>query len=486
MSNGPNKLKQWEASGEVVISWLLANPDPDEILLLEDDLGNENLWPESQQGIYRALASLALETDPVITPESVSFASGADVDELGLMLAYGWKIEGSEFEVNKKFLMERGMEFGMIRILKEAGDAAGDVYNRIAVAHRELEKLESVGATKRDPAISVIMDEQRERYEQPVEKGAITGLPLDAQTLGNPIGHMTVTAAPYKNRKTTMLVNEALGAAARGTGCFIGTLETRREEWSAKATALVATQILDYQNKLAGLPVQLSSGLLEYSRDLGDEFQDAIWHAQRILARLPIQIVDVLDGARNPNILKAKMRKAVVGGIWGAGSEGILANQQVKLAVVDFQQLLRFPSNGGNFHYDQANQAGPWATEIAATIGGQGVHLMVASQKNADGVNASKDSGPNPNLKGGGTMAELADNVFGLRYTKDDPDIIKVTGQLVRHSAGGLVQNYVIHPPSGLITRCRYMGKDRDTGEEGEIARKVEIIPEALIREELE
>lgn len=451
-----------EAASEILIGAALHNPS-EHLEAIRQALSNPLVWPAEYEPIFSTICALADEHAP-ITAEIVAHHTGADIEKLLRWQAVARNsVTASEVDYNTQIVVARGKLEG-VRLLgrdlaKANGNRTPDGYLEYAL--EQIGELQTIDSAK-DTSKTSRLSELRVRLGKPATLAHRIGLgKLDRWTWGWMPKGITLIASAYKQRKTTVIRNIALAAAANGIPVSIATCEDSADVFDSYFIAMIANQLLlnnhirgcnfgDDEVKLDGYYILTSRN---WQKSKGQA--QAVPRATDIYESLPIEVYDIgSDGIQDPDKAKSKFRRDVL-------------TKGTKIVFVDYVGLMAWK---GVQIQTRMENASIWLREVADKMG---VHVVVAAQKNEEGVKGG-DSSYSPNVKGGNDVPAAAHSTMTTKYDFEDKTKLQdltVKLKLGRGVAGAQIQNYKIEENSGLITAREY----RDRWE------PVEVVPHDVL-----
>jgi hypothetical protein len=300
----------------------------------------------------------------------------------------------------------------------------------------------------------------------------LTGIPwLDGNTGGVDYGHMWWIAAPYKSRKSTVMLNIALGLMMTWytRGCVgtppslgIASAEMPRARVIAQLVAMMAVA---YIRRRGWWTERFTAGNTAYplhmmsARTLMNaRVAYRQWDARRDEA------VDygIRQYANFGRSLRVYDRSKEGGGLSDLKSLFTIMRRdmhlyQTNVFFIDYLQLLQ-PPDSKLFEYMSYA-----ARELQKFATGEGVTLVVLAQQNEDTIKTGTSY--SAGIKGGGDAASTADYLLTSLYKAgdfaDDATKLLLTMKLSRHGDGGgdTKRVHEIHPQSGLLLESEWIGR---------------------------
>jgi len=369
-------------------------------------------------------------------------------------------------DANITLVRKHGMSAGVQRLLRLADDelTRGKAYDNVtARLMTALASLDGSGTITGETAEGMA-DEFDALMDAPPANLAMTGLPwLDGISGGLEPGHIWWIAAPYKSRKSTVMLNMALGLLMTWytRGCNgeppsigIASREMPRVRITAQMIAMLAVAYIRRRNwwqerftiGTTSHPLHnISPKMLLNSRSGYRQWDphrvEAIDYGRSQYAAFGRQL-RVYDRAKENGKLSdidslfSIMRR----------------DKYVHGASVFFIDYLQLFQPDGMTLFEFMSSASRKLQEFA---GVEKITLVVLAQQNEDTIKTG--SGYSGGIKGGGDAPSTADYQLNSLYKAgdfaDDPTKLLLTMKLSRHGDGGGDTKRVhdIHPQSGLL-----------------------------------
>ena len=439
-----------EAAAEILIGAVLHNPS-EHLEVIRQTLSNELVWPMQYAPVFAAICRLVDDGQP-LTAEIVAYNSGADVDKLLKFQAVARQsVTGPEVDYNTQIVLAQGKMAGIRGLGKALASANGhhtpDGY--LDYAMEQIGVLQSIDGST-DTGKGARLSELRAKLAKPANIAHRIGLgKIDNWTWGYMPKGITLIASAYKQRKTTVIRNIALAAAANGIPVSIATCEDSAELFDNYFISMIANQLL-IEGHIKGCTfeadeIKLSGYYILTSRawQKSKGQAQAVPRATDIYESLPIEVYDIgNDSIHDPEVCRAKLRRDVI-------------TKGTKIACVDYVGLMAW--KGTNIQSRMEN-ASIWLREVADRLG---VHVVVAAQKNEEGVKGG-DNSYSPNVKGGNDVPAAAHSTITTKYDFEEPeklDKLQLKLKLGRGVPGAQREHYTIEPNSGLITGLERTGQ---------------------------
>jgi replicative DNA helicase len=375
---------------------------------------------------------------------------------------------------NAAKIRKHGMSAGTRNILKIADDelAAGKPYDnvtaRLVTALTSLDSGEEVigeTADARADKLSDLLD------SEPVTLPS-TGLPwLDLLTGGVDRGHIWWIGAPYKSRKSTVMLNIAVGMLMSWftRGCVgeppsvgIGSGEMFTERIDAQIAAMLAVAYIKrrgwWQERFTIGSTAYPLHMISADTILKARANHRSWDPRRVEAiRFAVNQLRAFGKAsrvydRRPKSGNLTSFQHLISAI--RRDKHI---HKANVFFVDYLQIFRPPSEK---LFDFMSSA---ALELQTLAGNEGVTLVVLAQQNEETIKTG--AGYSAGIKGGGDAAATADYLLTSLYKSgdlaDDDTKIELTMKLSRHGMGGgdTKRQMDIHPMSGLLMESDWIGR---------------------------
>jgi hypothetical protein len=270
---------------------------------------------------------------------------------------------------------------------------------------------------------------------------------LDKHSNGFQLGRTWMIGGAYKQRKTTLALNIALGILFRNPAASVAFLSFEMPRRSVIA-ALIA-QVAAYR--------YLKTGNSLHANNVGTYLSmDNLINARAAYKHWPHGLADAVDYAIGVYaILKSRFRIYDVS--YEAGALSDLASLQRNILrdkalyggeyfIIDHLQEVRSPGND----YERVSAVAGTISHLSKR---ENITTFTLSQLNEQTVKSTSEDEHSPGAKGGGTPAEKADYFVRVRYHPDHPDQLAVKMQLSRYGAMGNETKELlnIHPASGLL-----------------------------------
>lgn len=382
------------------------------------------------------------------------------------------------FEQNVAIVRKHGLTNGAKQLLTLAGaqlDKGQPLEQVTSNLITVLMGLDKSSTVKRETASDMADDFQTLMNSTPAPL-LLTGIHwLDSLTGGMDKGHMWWIAAPYKSRKSTVMLNIALGLLMTWVtkGCVgeppsigIASGEMPRPRIAASFVSMIAAayfkradmwdESIEYRVNnetkyypLAGIsPKMLLDARANYRR----------WDARRVKAvdygiaqfRQFEKSLRVYD--RTPDggsLADVKQLITVI--------RRDLHRYKTNAFMIDYLQIFKGASDAKLYDY-VANAS----LELQKFAQSEGVTLVVLAQQNEETIRSG--STYSAGIKGGGDPAATADYLITSRYKSGDvtdENQLELTMKLSRHGSGGGDVNRLleIHPSSGLLLESDWIGR---------------------------
>lgn len=296
---------------------------------------------------------------------------------------------------------------------------------------------------------------------------------LDGLTGGMDKGHMWWIAAPYKSRKSTVMLNIALGLLMTWitNGCTgeppnigIASGEMPRQRIAAQFISMIACAYL----KRAGLwneTIRLRIQDEERFYPLAGISPKMLLDARANYRRWDKRRVEAVDyGIAQFRQFEKALRvydRTPDGGSLADVKQLINVirrdahRYKTSAFMIDYLQIFKGASDAKL--YDYVANASLELQRFAQT---EGITLVILAQQNEETIKSG--SSYSAGIKGGGDPAATADYLITSRYKSGDlidETQLELTMKLSRHGAGGGDMKRVleIHPPSGLLMESAWI-----------------------------
>lgn len=444
------KTTAWQMAADDVGSVILSDNAHYERARFVAGLQATDFPPGNWRGVYRAVCELKDTGKPLHDTFIMEHVPGLEISWLAQRMALADELrKGIVFDENVKMLKRRGGEYAVYEamrisqqeLLAEKSDietAIGRVLQAAALGNRTEAGLETAEAH---------IAEFVTYLNSPSIPAPYSGIEwLDRHSNGFQLGRTWMIGGAYKQRKTTLALNIALGILFRNPSASVAFLSFEMPRRSVIA-ALIAQVAAYHYRKTGGslaAPVgtflsmdNLINGRSAYKRwphDLPAAIDYAIGLYGVLKSRFRIYDVSYESGALvdltslQRNVLRDK---ALYGG---------------EYFIIDHLQEVRSPGND----YERVSAV---ASTISHLSKRENITTFTLSQLNEQTVKSTSDDEHSPGAKGGGTPAEKADYFVRVRYHPDHPDQLAVKMQLSRYGAMGNETKELlnIHPASGLL-----------------------------------
>lgn len=442
------------AAAEILIGAVLNQPDT-HLETVRNQLEDPMVWPVGFDRALNTIAALKQQGDP-ITAEIVSHHSGLDVDRLLSWQASTRAVSAAEVDANIGIVLAQGQLNSIHKVGQKLAAANGNAATVLDEAEAEIARIHRMGTATVSPAPAERVGQLEAELEQPVKGGVTTGLTLfDTVTYNWRPGAGTLIASRYKGRKSTLVRNIVLAAAARGHGVSLAICEDGKLDFDAACVAMIANLLL--QNgyisgaSFSDAEVKLSGDYLRWTRGWRNNAGQyrAVKRAFAIYKALPIYVTDMSDHQGDPLKIRAGWRRDVM-------------SHHCRIVAVDYIQIMGW---SGQSHADRAQQQEVW---LRATMGElHQAHGIAVAQLSEEGVKGG--SGYSPGIRGGGALAAGGHTIITTDYDSEKAaDQLTVKVKLARAARMGQREDYTIEPNSGVVT--------------GDRRGKVELIPPAVLR----
>jgi hypothetical protein len=300
----------------------------------------------------------------------------------------------------------------------------------------------------------------------------LTGIPwLDQLSGGFDRGHIWWIAAPYKSRKSTVMLNIALGmlmtwytrgCAGEPPSIGIASGEMPQKRVIAQIVAMLGVANIRRRNLWRET---FTAGTTAYPLHMISA--RALMNARAAYRQWDPRRVEAIDyGIRQyanfGRALRVYDRSKEGGGLSDLNSLFTIMRRDMHLYrtnvfFIDYLQLFQ-PAEAKLFEYMS------WAArELQKFAAHEGVTLVALAQQNEDTIKTGTTY--SAGIKGGGDAASTADYLLTSLYKAgdfaDDATKLQLTMKLSRHGDGGGDTKRVhdIHPHSGLLMEADWIGR---------------------------
>lgn len=470
-----NAPSPWELASEDVLSIMYADADARDLALYDLQLRAAHFPTPRTAALFNALATLHGRGE---TPhDTLILDMGGSVitlDWLAQVVTLSDESRRRAFRANVALVRKHGLTAGAKRLLAlateqlDSGQPLAQVTGNLLTVLTGLDKSATV---KRETATDLADDFLTLMHSTPPAL-LLTGIDwLDGLTGGMDRGHLWWIAAPYKSRKSTVMLNIALGLLMTWVtqGCVgeppsigIASGEMPRPRIAATFVSMIACAYLKraglwhesfaVQNRTYPLhmlsPKMLLDARANYRRwdtrrvaavDYGIAQFRQFESALRVYDRTP-DGGSLADIKQLTTILRRDMHR-----------------YKTSAFMIDYLQIFKGVQDAKLYDY-VANAS----LELQKFAQSEGVTLVILAQQNEETIKsgASYSAG----IKGGGDPAATADYLITSRYKSGDvtaDNELELTMKLSRHgSGGGEVQKVLeIHPASGLLLESKWIGR---------------------------
>jgi replicative DNA helicase len=303
-----------------------------------------------------------------------------------------------------------------------------------------------------------IADEFREYMDAEPPPSTSTGLPwLDRQTLGYDSANVWAIVAPYKMRKTTVLLNLLLHAALMAhiddrPGVAMLSREMTRREIMAILVAMLAVGYMRH-NGTAHTMIQMPAGAPMRMDTISGKMllrarkRYRSWESHRVEAiDWAIKVINVVG--KHLRIYDTTPEGGALNDVDSALRVMRLDHTRYRgqLMMLDYFQLF------GDSHRDGQKLSEYAAKEFQRITKELELTTIIAAQQNESAVKGEYAGMHSPGVKGGGDLPQIVDFMLGSQY--DDSDAtpeLTLSMKLSRHSQGKQTETFDIHPQSGLL-----------------------------------
>lgn len=466
----------WELAADDLVAVLLNDEQGRNQIVYELNIMPAHMPTQQHRAVFEAVKACMAAGEP-IHDTTVRDKCGSVVP-LDWYTQRAYLFDDSRLNMtswNAGIVRKHGMSSGVRHILKKADDmlaggtAYEDVTGRLMTA---LAGLDS-GTTIRNETGGAAADEFAQLMNSDAPMLPKVGLPwLDALTGGVDRGHMWWIAAPYKSRKSTVMLNVALGLymtwmTRGGTGpapsIGIASGEMPRARISAQFVAMLAAAHImrmhrwngTYQHNGRDYPMhQISPTLLQQARK---EYRK--WHPHRVEA------VDygIEQYRQSRNVMRIYDRSHDGGALGDLRSLMTIMRRDkhmfgTTVFFIDYLQM--FMGDQDPTLFDYVSRASFNLQRFAAS---EGITLVILAQQNEETIkNGGSSSG---GVKGGGDPTATADYFITSKYRTgelpSDGSQLELMLKFSRHGVGGDDTRRAcdIHAPSGLLLDHQWIAR---------------------------
>lgn len=445
------KTTAWQMAADDVGSVILSDNAHYERARFVAGLQSTDFPPGNWRGVYRAVCELKDTGKPLHDTFIMEHVPGLEISWLAQRMALADELrKGLVFDENVKLLKRRGGEYAVYEAMRISQEelraektdietAIGRVLQAAALGNRQEAGLETAEAH---------IAEFVAYLNSPTVPAPYSGIEwLDKHSNGFQLGRTWMIGGAYKQRKTTLALNIALGILFRNPTASVAFLSFEMP-WQSVVAALVA-QVAAYRYIKTGNSLMANNAGQYLS-------MDNLINAKIAYKRWPHDLPAAIDYAIEVyGVLKKRFRIYDVG--YKSGGLSDLASLQRNLLrdkalyggqyfIIDHLQEVKMPGSD----YERVSAV---ASTISHLSKRENVTTFTLSQLNEQTVKSASDDDHSPGAKGGGTPAEKADYFVRVRYHPDHPDQLAVKMQLSRYGAMGNETKELlsIHPASGLL-----------------------------------
>jgi replicative DNA helicase len=464
----------WEMAADDVLSVMLNDESGRNRILYEYGVKPAHMPTAQHRLTFEAITDCMRANDP-INDVSIIERTGPAVNVVWLatvkLLFDDMRLIAIPYSAKR--LIEHGTNAGVRRILKMAdeelakGKSHDNVTPRLMTALTAINTAKEVTGETADVNAADFMD----FMDSEPPSLPLTGLPwLDALTGGVNRGHMWWIAAPYKSRKSTVMLNIALGlmmtwftrgCAGEPPSISIASGEMTRRRVIAQLVAMMAVAYVRRRN---WWQERFTAGSTSYPLHMISA--DSLMKAQKNYRQWDTRRVEAVDyGVRQYAQFSKALRiyDSQTGG--GLGSfEALMTTMRRDIHLyktnVFFVDYLQLFAPGGMKLFEFMSGA---SLQLQRFAQANNVTVIGLVQQNEETIRSG--SSYSAGVKGGGDAAATADYLITSLYRAgdfvDDDTKLQLTMKLSRHSTGGGDTQHVhdIHPASGLLLASDWIGR---------------------------
>jgi hypothetical protein len=468
----------YEMAADNVLAYVIGRPSNWQKVYLERNIRPLH-FPIADRALYAALISIHQDGKALNDTLLKDRYPELDLQRYAyLVAAYDRDLE-AKISNDLDVLYKHGMNEGL-RVMLQAAEIEIQKRGYKEVISSLMTVLPQLGQemTVSHETVPQLVDLLEIYLSQPAHAIHLTGLDwLDNATGGisanDEINHLWWIAGPYKSRKTTLMLNMALGIHAmhyvqntmdKAPSTAILSREMPRFRVLAQFGAMLAVHWL-IGNGYEKTADDKGYALTNISADalLKSRGQYRNWH--------PIKVKAIDESKKLLRAILPNMR------IYDATTEGGgLSNFASIRRILDRDKFM-YETNLVFSDYFQLFNDGTGKNESAVLAAGAQLcqqmtrtlklTMIMLAQQNEESIKSNNDTSYSPNIKGTGAAAATADYVLTTKYGTDDMphNRLKVTLKLSRERESGQYTTFNIHPESGLLTEAKWVQRNREVQE---------------------
>lgn len=441
-----SKVSAWQMAADDILSAALNDHTCYEQARFGAGIDVADYPPGNWRGVWRTICMLKDAGSPLHDSLIMEHVPGLELSWLAQRLALDDGIRRAAFNENVGMLKRRGREYAVYEAMRIAQEELRSERTDIEAAVGRVLQAAALGnrTDSRETAESHI-DEFVEYMNTSAAPAPMTGIAwLDSQTNGLQPGRAWVIGGAYKQRKTTLAINIALGILMRNPEASLSFLSFEMPRPAIIASICAMLSVYHYTHTGNAL------------RDANIVSMDNLRNAREAYKRWNHGIPQSIEWSfRAYKHLKKRLRIYDVshegGGLSDLNSlqRTLLRDKALygcQFAVIDHLQEVKSPGE----IYERVSAVSGTITHLTKR---ENITTFTLSQLNEATVKSKSDDDHSPGAKGGGTPAEKADYFIRVRYMPDHPDQLGVKMQLSRYGAmGNDTKSFLpIHPSSGLL-----------------------------------
>jgi len=460
-----NPPSVWEIAADDVLSVIIREPEAYKYARFEGGL-LPMLMPEKYRPALQAVYSLYENGEPIHDTLIIARSGGkVDIAWINQVMALydATRARRDVFRKNVEIVTDEGLRAGKRHLLSIADQqlARGNKH------HSEVTKnlvmvLEGLGSAKH--IYNVMAKDHGMQYAVRLMQNPIparsTGIGwLDDLTGGYLPANLWWIVGAYKSRKTTVLLNMALGAALSGEKPAILSREMTQEQVYWQLVSMLAVGLLKQRGfsntvhttqdgnripLMALSPVGLMLAYNGYKRWPAEKVR-AIDDAIDLYQSLPLRVYDSKPEHGNLSTIQT-LEDCVLYDLEKFGGT---------LFYADYIQLFSTP---GEMNTAQSEELK--ANTVQNICKRRDTTIVCVAQQNEAGVRG--EGGYSPNVAGGGAVPKTANALITTKYkaTEDSADSeLTLTMKLARNAASRTNETFAIHPATGLIDGQSWLGR---------------------------
>lgn len=442
-----SKVSAWQMAADDILAACLNDHNCYEQARFGAAIDFTDFPPGLWRGVYRTICMLKDSQTPLHDSLIMEHVPGLDIPWLAQRMALDDSIRRAVFHENLSMLKRRGREYAVYEAMRTAQEELRTEKTDVdSVVARVLQAAAqgNSGQVGLETAEAHI-DEFIQYMNTSAPPAPMSGISwLDGQSNGFQPGRAWIIGGAYKQRKTTLAINLALGILMRNPEASLSFLSFEMPRSAIIASMCAMLTVYHYTRTGNGIrdAHTVSMDNLRNARDAYKRWgnglpQSVDWSFaayKHLKKRLRIYDVSYDGGSLSDlnSLQRTLLRDKVMYGC--------------QFAVIDHLQEIKSPGE----IYERVSAVSSTITHLTKR---ENITTFTLSQLNEATVKASNDDDHSPGAKGGGTPAEKADYFIRVRYDSTTPELLNVKMQLSRYGAMGADtrSSLPIHPSSGLL-----------------------------------